>query len=227
MMCAMLHLVFLSSLLAVRLVVNSTIPFLQRHRSHAVVLSRHSGGDVLVVVLLIVRLLLVEERVVVEEHLLGQVSGGGVVRHHVADVERQVSNSCALLVARLRLGDVLHEQASGEASNDGEGHRDDHGSKLTAGLLWRGPTSLAPKLLVALPVPLAVRLVEDAVAVAGEYLVEARLGWVEVLLVALVQEGVVRVVHVVASNPSHYDRNETAKDRGHAMEVVDAATIIE
>merc|ERR1719180_330504 len=188
MMCAMLHLVFLSSLLAVRLVVNSTIPLLQRHRGHAVILARYSGGDVLVVVFLIVGLLLVEEGIVVEEHLLGQVGGVGVVRHHVADVERQVSNSCALLVARLRLGDVLHEQAGGEASNDGEGHRDDHGSELTAGLLWSGPTSFAPELFVSLPVPLAVRLVEDAVPVAGEYLVEARLGWVEVLLVALVEE---------------------------------------
>merc|ERR1719180_344925 len=197
MMCAMLHLVFLSSLLAVRLVVNSTIPFLQRHRSHAVVLAGYSGSDVLVVVLLIVRLLLVEEGIVVEEHLLGQVGGVGVVRHHVADVERQVSNSCALLVARLRLGDVLHEQACGKASDDSKGHRDDHGSKLTSGLFWRGPTSFPPELLVALPVPLAVRLVEDAVPVAGEYLVEARLGWVEVLLVALVEERIVRIVHVV------------------------------
>merc|ERR1712181_217500 len=101
MLCAMLHLLVVS-LLAVSLVVNSTIPFLQRHRGHAVVLAGYGGGDVLVVVLLIVRLLLVEEGIVVEEHLLGQVGGVGVVRHHVADVERQVSNSCALLVARLR-----------------------------------------------------------------------------------------------------------------------------
>merc|ERR1719233_720779 len=101
----------------------------------------------------------------------------------------------------------------GEASDDSEGHRDDHGSELTTRLLWRGPSSLPPKLLVTLPVPLAIRLVEDAVPVAGEYLVEAGLGRVEVVLIALVEEGIVWVVHVVTSNPSHYDGNETAKDR--------------
>ena len=61
--------------------------------------------------------------------------------------------------------------------------------------------------------------------VAGEYFVEARLGRVIVVLVVLVEERIVRIVHVISSNPSHYDGNETAKDRGHSVEVVDATGV--
>ena len=145
----MLHLL-VAPLLAVSLVVNATISFLQRHRIHPIVLTRYGGGDVLVVVLLIVGLFLVEEGVVVEEHLLGQVGGVGVVGHDVADVEGEVSNSGTLLVASLRLGDILHEQAGGEATDDSKGHGDDHGSKLTTGLFWRRPASLPPELLCSM-----------------------------------------------------------------------------
>ena len=211
--------------LTVSFIVNSPISLLKGDRSCAVLLAGHGGGDVLVVILLVVRLLLVEERVVVEQHLLGQVGGVGVVGHHVADVQREVGDGSALLVAGLRLGDPLHEQAGGETTDDGEGHGDHHGSELPASLLGGGPAPLAPELLVALPVPLLVSLVEDAVPVPGEDLVEAGLGRVVVVLVAAVQEGVVRIVHVVGGDARHDDRDQAAKNGGHSVEVVDATGV--
>ena len=171
------------------------------------------GRDVLEETLVLRVGLLVEESLIVKEQFLGEVGGVGVEGHHVANVEGQVGHGGALLVGGLEPSDPLHQQPCGQSAHHGEGHRDDHGCKLPAGLFGSGPAPLAPELLVALP--LVSRRVP--LAVSGENLMQAGVGGVGIR--------VEQVVGFMASEPGHEDRKEAAEYAGHPVEVVDAARV--